>query len=84
MVAITANGSEPPVDATLTPPDTQPAMCLLHGDFHAMGQACWSVALDWHLVHAGLDEQTALDAYLAEVERKMLDDHIRSLLCPAR
>jgi hypothetical protein len=58
--------------------DTQPTMCLLHGDFHTMGQDCWAAALDWQFAHPHLEGQQARDAYLAEVERQMLDNLVRS------
>jgi hypothetical protein len=52
-------------------------MCLLHGDFHTMGGACWGVTLDFQLEHADLPLQEASDRYLAAVERKMLDHHLQ-------
>ena len=58
---------------------TQPTMCLLHGDFHIMGADCWDTTVDWHFTHQDLEEQGGRDAYLAAVERAMLDNHIRSL-----
>ena len=58
---------------------TQPTMCLLHGDFHVMDPACWGATLDWQLAHPHLEGQASRDAYLAAVERTMLDNHIRSL-----
>jgi hypothetical protein len=57
---------------------TQPTMCLLHGDFHVMEQACWSTALDWQFAHTHLEGDAARDAYLTEVERQMLNNLIRS------
>jgi hypothetical protein len=57
---------------------TQPTMCLLHGDFHVMEQPCWSTALDWQLAHNHLEGAAALDAYLTDVERQMLNNLIRS------
>ena len=60
--------------ATPAPPNTQPTMCLLHGDFHAMSQDCWGATMDWYMDHQHLGEQDSRDAYLAAVERKMLDD----------
>lgn len=59
--------------ATPTPTDLEPRMCLLHGDFHPMGQDCWATTLDFYLVHEDLGQQASRDAYLAAVERKMLD-----------
>jgi hypothetical protein len=53
---------------------TQPTMCLLHGDFHAMGQDCWAAGLDGQFARPHLEGQDARDAYLAAVERKMLDN----------
>jgi hypothetical protein len=58
---------------------TKPSMCLLHGDFHVMGADCWETTVDWYLTSQGLDEKASRDAYLAAVERQMLDNHIRSL-----
>lgn len=57
---------------------TQPTMCLLHGDFHVMDQACWSTTLDWQLTHDHLDEQTARNFYLAAVEQRMMANLVRS------
>lgn len=65
--------------ATPSAPAVQPTMCLLHGDFHVMGQACWAATLDWQLTHTHLEGQQARDAYLAAVEREMLDNLMRSL-----
>ena len=60
--------------------DTQPTMCLLHGDFHLMGQACWSATMHWYFDHTPhLDAQEARDAYLGAVERKMLDQLMEAL-----
>lgn len=56
---------------------TQPTMCLKHADFHVMGQDCWSTTLDWYFTHQTMNEQADRDAYLAEVERAMLDAHIQ-------
>lgn len=53
---------------------TQPTMCLLHGDFHVMEQACWSATLDWQFAHTHLEGVAARDAYLTAVERRMLDN----------
>jgi hypothetical protein len=53
-------------------------MCLLHGDFHAMSQDCWGVTLDWQFERPHLEGQAARDAYLAAVERQMLDHLIRN------
>jgi hypothetical protein len=63
----------------LADPATQPTMCLLHGDFHTMEQACWSTTLDWQFTHTHLEGQDARDAYLAAVERQMLDNLLESL-----
>lgn len=60
--------------ATPAPPTVQPTMCLLHGDFHVMGQDCWGVTMDWYVDHQHLDGQAGRDAYLTAVERKMLDN----------
>jgi hypothetical protein len=61
-----------------TGPATAPTMCLLHGDFHTMGQDCWSVTIDFHFDHQDVPEQEARNCYLAAVERKMLDNLVRS------
>jgi hypothetical protein len=58
---------------------SQPTMCLLHGDFHAMAQVCWSATFDWQFAHPHLEGQAARDAYLAAVERQMLDNLARDL-----
>lgn len=49
-------------------------MCLLHGDFHVMGQACWSVTMDFYFDHSDLPQQAARNLYLTAVERQMLDN----------
>lgn len=59
--------------ATPTPIDTH-TMCLLHGDFHVMGQDCWAVTLDYYLEHQDIPETQARHRYLEAVERKMLDN----------
>jgi len=59
---------------TPAPSTTQPTMCLRHGDYHVMDGDCWAVTLDWYVDHQHLDEQTGRNAYLAEVERRMLDN----------
>jgi hypothetical protein len=56
----------------------QPTMCLRHGDFHVMDPGCWGVSLDWQFTHPHIEGQQARDAYLAAVERQMLDNLIRS------
>ncbi len=63
-------------------PATHPTMCLLHGDFHVMEQDCWSVTATFFFARASQDQQAVRDAYLSQVERKMLDNHTRSLPCP--
>jgi hypothetical protein len=65
--------------ATPAPANTQPTMCLLHGDFHTMEQACWAATLDWQFTHTHLEGQEARDAYLAAVERQMLDNLMGTL-----
>ncbi|MFG2970874.1 hypothetical protein ACGFZS_47160 [Streptomyces sp. NPDC048288] len=55
-----------------------PTMCLLHGDYHVMGQDCWATTLDWQFAHTDLEGPEARDAYLCEVERKMLDNLVRN------
>jgi hypothetical protein len=72
VVAITAR-QEPPMPQTATA--TQPSMCLKHGDFHIMDADCWDATVDWYFTH----QDASRDAYLAAVERQMLDNHIRSL-----
>jgi len=66
--------------ATPTPTDTQPTMCLLHGDFHVMEQACWSTTLDFYFEHQDMGEQASRDAYLAAVEREMLNNLLPTLI----
>jgi hypothetical protein len=56
----------------------QPTMCLLHGDFHVMDSTCWGAALDWQCAHPHLEGSQSRDAYLLEVERRMLDNLARS------
>jgi hypothetical protein len=65
--------------ATPDAPPVQPTMCLLHGDFHVMEQACWSTTLDFQLAHTHLDGQEARDAYLTAVEREMLNNLVESI-----
>lgn len=57
---------------------TQPTMCLRHGDFHAMSQDCWALTTEWYFEHQHLGDQGSRDAYLAAVEQQMLDNLIRS------
>ncbi|MDX2658322.1 hypothetical protein PV382_23855 [Streptomyces scabiei] len=59
--------------------NTPPGMCLLHADFHPMGQDCWQTCTDWYLAHTELPEQDRRDRYQWEVERAILDQHIRAL-----
>lgn len=56
----------------------QPTMCLRHGDFHVMDSDCWGATLDWQLAHPHLEGQAGRDAYLAAVERQMLDNLVRN------
>jgi len=53
-------------------------MCLLHADYHPMDGRCWKAIADFFFAHAELTEQQARELYLLEVERAMLDNHIRS------
>ncbi|WP_330328268.1 hypothetical protein [Streptomyces pseudovenezuelae] len=64
---------------TPAPANTQPAMCLLHGDFHTMEQACWAATTDWYFNHQTMDEHGDRHAYLAAVERRMLDNLLETL-----
>ncbi|MEU8469633.1 hypothetical protein AB0F30_17195 [Streptomyces sp. NPDC029006] len=57
---------------------THPTMCLKHGDFHVMDSDCWDVTLDWYFSSQHLNDQASRDAYLAAVERQMLDNLIRN------
>jgi hypothetical protein len=57
----------------------QPSMCLLHGDFHVMDGDCWGATFDWQVAHPHLESQAARDAYLAGVERQMLNNLVRNL-----
>ncbi|WP_329126214.1 hypothetical protein [Streptomyces sp. NBC_01353] len=61
-----------------------PAACILHGDFHPMTSECWGATLDWYLAHEHLGQAAARDAYMAAVERKMLDQHVRTRITPQR
>ncbi|MEU9703075.1 hypothetical protein [Streptomyces sp. NPDC047981] len=54
-----------------------PAACLLHADYHPMTSECWGATVDWYFTHDHLDQAAARDAYLAAVEREMLDRHAR-------
>jgi hypothetical protein len=58
---------------------TPPGMCLLHADYHPMGQDCWEHTVDWHFAHPHLDAAEQSDLYALAVERAMLDAHIRTL-----
>lgn len=58
-------------------PCAKPTACLLHADFHVMGQDCWGVTLDWYFTHDHVTGQEARDAYQAAVERRMLDQLTR-------
>jgi hypothetical protein len=62
-----------------TATDTQPTMCLRHGDFHVMDGDCWGATLDWQFARPHLTGAEARDAYLAAVERQMLDNLIGDL-----
>lgn len=53
-------------------------MCLLHADYHPMSQDCWSHTMDWYLAHPSLDDTERRALYALEVERAMLDLHIRT------
>lgn len=58
-------------------------MCLLHADYHPMAGDCWVATADFFFEHASLPLEAARDLYQLEVERLMLDKHIRShLACP--
>lgn len=59
------------------PPSTH-GMCLLHADYHPMEQTCWAYTLDWYLAHHHLPEGERSALYTLEVERAMLDTHIRT------
>lgn len=73
MVSVITRTNGAAMLATPAPVDTQPTMCLLHGDFHVMEQACWSLTMDFYFDHQGVPEQEARNLYLTAVERKMLD-----------
>lgn len=64
-------------------PSTQHGMCLLHADYHPMGQDCWSACMDWYFAHEHLPEPERRARYALEVERGMLDQHIRAHVRPA-
>lgn len=62
-------------------PATQPTpgdlgMCLLHADYHPMGQKCWAVTLDWFLAHHHLPQAERRDWYQLAVEQAMLTQHL--------
>ena len=64
-------------------PQATYGMCLLHADYHPMGQDCWSACMDWYLAHEHLPEAERRALYALEVERGMLDQHIRAHTRPA-
>lgn len=55
-------------------------MCLLHADFHPMTGTCWTATADFFFGCQDLPEQQARNLYQLEVERAMLDKHIREHL----
>jgi hypothetical protein len=65
--------------AAAAEPPAQPTMCLLHGDYHVMDQRCWDTTVDWYFTHPDFEGADGRDAYLAEVERQMLDNLIKDL-----
>jgi hypothetical protein len=77
---ITLREAEPPMPTTDTATDTQPTMCLLHGDFHVTDRACWEATTTWYLDRIPhTDRQELDDAYQAAVERQMLDQLMEAL-----
>jgi hypothetical protein len=52
-------------------------MCLLHGDYHPMTGRCWTATAEFFFARQDLPEHQARDQYQLEVERLMLDKHIR-------
>ncbi|MDX2948034.1 hypothetical protein [Streptomyces caniscabiei] len=55
-------------------------MCLLHADYHPMGQDCWARTMDFYFEHPDLTGAERRDRYAFEVERAMLDAHVRAAL----
>jgi hypothetical protein len=55
---------------TTAPPITA---CLLHADYHAMGQDCWNVTIDWFFAHQEQPVGAQRAAYQGAVERRILD-----------
>ena len=53
-------------------------LCLLHADYHPMGQDCWAACMDWYFAHHDLPEAERRNLYALEAERAMLDAHIRT------
>jgi len=47
--------------------------CLLHADYHAMGQECWDVTLDWFFAHQEKPVDAQRVGYQGAVERRILD-----------
>jgi hypothetical protein len=62
---------------TLNPPIAH-RMCLLHADYHPMDEDCWAHNVDWYVAHPHLTDAEQRDLYALEVERAMLDTHIRT------
>jgi hypothetical protein len=63
----------------LTPPAPgEYGMCLLHADYHPMGQACWSATLDWFLAHHHLPDPDRRDWFQLAVEQAMLNAHLHA------
>jgi hypothetical protein len=52
-------------------------MCLLHADYHPMDGRCLTALTDFFFEYADLPLPAARDLYQLEVERLMLDEHIR-------
>jgi hypothetical protein len=59
-------------------PPSPNGMCLLHGDYHPMDDGCWAYCVGWYFAHPHLTDAEQSDLYALEVERAMLDTHIRT------
>lgn len=57
-------------------------MCLLHADYHPMGEDCWAHCTNWYFAHAHLTDTECRDRYALEVECAMLNKHILALRTP--
>lgn len=55
-------------------------MCILHGDYHDLRQECFNAIADHYFLRdvEGMTLEQIRDDYQSQVERMMLDAHIRA------